>query len=333
MSKTNKAAAVEEKFPNSAFNKLSLIDVSEKTEEKNGLTYLSWAWAFAEIFKRYPDTKMEVLEFANTYVVVTDNAPPLAYTATEPFLFNYNLGYLVKTRVTLDGITKEMFLPVMDGANKAQKHESYTYEGWEWVKKPGQTKSVRERVNKTVEAATMFDINTTIMRCLVKNFAIHGLGHYIYAGEDLPEDIRNMIAETVAEVTNTKPVAEAPVGVETKKPVAEKPVKAEKTAKKVERPQEMPDDSMGAGQPLAKTDVEKKAAVTSSLSQRMADATTHDEAFAILDGLEEPIVLATGTLHNGWKFKTLEEAKARMKDAPFEAVKARLAIIVNHYNP
>ena len=77
------------------------------------------------------------------------------------------------TKVTINGITKEMWLPVMDSKNKAMKKEPYTY-----TTKYGE---------KTVESATMFEINKTIMRCLVKNLAMFGLGLYIYAGEDLPE--------------------------------------------------------------------------------------------------------------------------------------------------
>ena len=44
-------------------------------------------------------------------------------------------------------------------------------------------------LEKHVEKATMFDINKTIMRCLVKNLSMFGLGLYIYAGEDLPEEL------------------------------------------------------------------------------------------------------------------------------------------------
>jgi len=76
------------------------------------------------------------------------------------------------TKVTAEGESHVMWLPVMDGANKAQQIDSYTYET-----RYGQ---------KTCEGATMFDINKTIMRCLVKNLAMFGLGINIYAGEDLP---------------------------------------------------------------------------------------------------------------------------------------------------
>ena len=83
---------------------------------------------------------------------------------------------MVYTSVTAGGLTYEMWLPVMDNANKSMKLQSYTYK----------TKSGE----KTVEAISMFDINKAVMRCLVKNLAMFGLGLYIYAGEDLPEDIK-----------------------------------------------------------------------------------------------------------------------------------------------
>jgi hypothetical protein len=88
---------------------------------------------------------------------------------------------MVMTSVTINGETLEMWLPVMDGANKSMMAKPYKY-------------STRYG-DKTVEAATMFDINKTIMRCLTKNLAMFGLGHYIYAGEDIPE------SETVVQTT------------------------------------------------------------------------------------------------------------------------------------
>ena len=150
------------KTEKSLFSELFVIDVNEHTEKKksgNGreLTYLSWAWAYAEFVKRCPDMTYEIKHWDG-----------------KPYLYDEDLGYMVETSVTANGETKTMWLPVMDGANKAMKNKPYTYE----TKYNGQ---------KTVEAATMFDINTTIMRCLVKNFGMFGLGLYIYAGEDLPE--------------------------------------------------------------------------------------------------------------------------------------------------
>ncbi len=86
------------------------------------------------------------------------------------------------TTVTIEGETLEMWLPVMDGKNKSMKKTAYSY-------------STRYG-DKTVEAATTFDINKTIMRCLVKNLAMFGLGIYIYAGEDLPEGEATQKVET-----------------------------------------------------------------------------------------------------------------------------------------
>jgi hypothetical protein len=76
------------------------------------------------------------------------------------------------TEVTIDGETLEMWLPVMDGANKSMKKVEYTY--------------TTRYGEKQVAPATSFDVNKTIMRCLVKNLAMFGLGIYIYAGDDLP---------------------------------------------------------------------------------------------------------------------------------------------------
>jgi hypothetical protein len=91
---------------------------------------------------------------------------------------------MVMTEMTVDGITHEMWLPVMDGANKAMKDRPYTYE----VKEYKNGRWTGNYTEKDVAAATMFDINTAIMRCLTKNISMFGLGLYIYAGEDLPED-------------------------------------------------------------------------------------------------------------------------------------------------
>ena len=141
------------------FNKLFQLDVNGHVEKKNGLNYLTWAWAWAEVKKIYPDASYEIKRFENGL----------------PYVYDPNTGYMVFTEVTIEGLTHEMWLPVMDGANKAMKSEGYTY-----TTKYGE---------KDVEPATMFDINKTIMRCLVKNLAMFGLGLYIYAGEDLPEDL------------------------------------------------------------------------------------------------------------------------------------------------
>lgn len=134
------------------------LNVNDYTEKKNGLTYLSWAWAWQKTLELDP----------NANYVIKKNEFGLPYFGTS------SMGYMVYTEVTFNGVTREMWLPVMDGANKSLKDEAYEY-------------STRYG-NKSVEAINMFDVNKTVMRCLVKNLAMFGLGLYIYAGEDLPDD-------------------------------------------------------------------------------------------------------------------------------------------------
>ena len=123
------------------FEELYQVNVNDKTEKKNGLTYLSWAWAWAEVVKRYPSAN---------YWIKTWNG--------LPYIYDENTGYMVMTQVTIDDVSREMWLPVMDGNNKAMKAQPYTYT----------VKSYNKEVEKTVQAATMFDINKALMRCLAK---------------------------------------------------------------------------------------------------------------------------------------------------------------------
>lgn len=81
---------------------------------------------------------------------------------------------MVETSITAGGETYTMWLPVMDNTNHSMLDKPY---------------KIQTKFNTIdVAAATMFDINKNIMRCLVKNMAMFGLGLYIYAGEDLPAD-------------------------------------------------------------------------------------------------------------------------------------------------
>ena len=126
----------------STFEKLNAINVNDKTEKKNGLTYLSWAWAWAETKKVDPKATYKIYENADGWNYHTDGR-----TAW------------VKTGVTVDGIEHIEYLPVMDFRNKSIP----------------------------LETITSFDVNKAIQRSLTKAVARHGLGLYIYAGEDLPE--------------------------------------------------------------------------------------------------------------------------------------------------
>lgn len=149
------------------FEELLKINVNDYTESKNGLTYLSWTYAWSEFKKTCPGADYEIVKQENGL----------------PFVYDSNTGYMVFTKVTDGNSWLEMWLPVMDGNNKAMLDHKYSYQ----VKEYQQGKWTGGYIEKTVEPASMFDINKTIMRCLVKNIAMFGLGLYIYSGEDLPE--------------------------------------------------------------------------------------------------------------------------------------------------
>ena len=158
------------------FVKLFAIDFKDHLEVKKSgsteLKYVSWAYAWAEVKKLYPAASYEVKKFNGL-----------------PYVYDPITGFMVYTSVTIEGVSHEMWLPVLDGANKAMKAVPYTYTTPKWDYNL-QTRR-REKVSmeeRTVEAASMFDVNKAIMRCLVKNLAMFGLGLYVYAGEDLPED-------------------------------------------------------------------------------------------------------------------------------------------------
>lgn len=124
------------------FAKLNAINVSDKTEKKNNLTYLSWAWAWGEVKKQFPDATYTIYENENGWPYHTDGRT-----------------CWVKTGVTVAGIEHIEYLPIMDFKN----------------------------FSIPLEKVTSYDVNKTIQRSLTKACARHGLGLYIYAGEDLPE--------------------------------------------------------------------------------------------------------------------------------------------------
>ena len=151
----------------SVFETLNAVNCNEHTEKKGLLTYLSWAWAWAEVKKRYP---------LATYTIYEDeNGRPY---------FSDGRTCWVKTGVTIEGLEHIEYLPVMDARNNSIP----------------------------AERVTSFDMNKAIQRSLTKACARHGLGLYIYAGEDLPETPAEG-AETPAEspkTTRTKKTSAAP---------------------------------------------------------------------------------------------------------------------------
>lgn len=176
------------------FEEILAIDVNEhKENRKSGnetLQYLSWSWAWAEFKKIFPNAKYEIKTFSDENCV------------QKPYMYDKNTGYMVMTSVTVDDITHEMWLPVMDGSNKAMKSEEYSYFVKEYVDK----RATGKMLERKVAAATMFDVNKAIMRCLTKNLAMFGLGLYIYSGEDLPEKLDNVPETMALEVSNCKSV-------------------------------------------------------------------------------------------------------------------------------
>lgn len=145
----------------SVFETLNAINVSGKTEKKNGLTYLSWAYAWAEVKKLYPDAQYKVYERDTQY-------GPVNY-------FTDGKTCWVKVGVTIEGLEHVEMLPVMNFKNQSIP----------------------------LDKVTSCDVNKGIQRAITKVISRHGLGLYVYAGEDLPE------CESQAQPVVVKPVEKA----------------------------------------------------------------------------------------------------------------------------
>lgn len=146
----------------SIFSVLNAVNVNGHTETKNGLTYLSWAWAWSEVKKAFPDSTYTIYESAQGWNYHTDG-----HTAW------------VKTGVTINGLEHIEYLPVMDFRN----------------------------ASIPLEKVTSFDVNKAIQRSLTKACARHGLGLYIYAGEDLPESATSEPTPAPKKTTRAKATA------------------------------------------------------------------------------------------------------------------------------
>lgn len=171
-----------------SFKEITQINLSKYIEEKQGINYLNWAKAW-EILKNL-DEKAEY--------TIHENSEGNAFFVSQ-------FGIDVKVSVKFNGTTHTMRLPVLDGANNAMKTEKYTYT----VKKYKWDNALKKKVEdgteeKTVEAADSFDINKTIMRCLVKAIAMHGVGLYLYTGEEAP--VETSVAVFVKEYTDAQKI-------------------------------------------------------------------------------------------------------------------------------
>ena len=126
----------------SVFKTLFEVNVNDHVEKKNSLSYLSWAYAWGEAKKLYPEANYKVYETEDGRIYFTDGRT-----------------CWVKTGVIIEGLEHIEYLPIMDYRNKSIP----------------------------LENVTSFDVNKSIQRSLTKTFARHGLGFYLYSGEDLPE--------------------------------------------------------------------------------------------------------------------------------------------------
>ena len=118
---------------------LAAVDCSQKINTKGKMKYLSWAWAWAELMKYYPESNYSF------------QSPAIDASGTVEVWCDLTIS---------DGeqsLTRSMWLPVMDYKNNS------------------------------VVNPTSREVSDNRMRCLVKAIAMFGLGHYIYAGEDLPD--------------------------------------------------------------------------------------------------------------------------------------------------
>lgn len=128
------------------FNTLNAIDATGHTEEKNGLTYLSWAWAWTMVKKLYPESYYTIYENKDGWNYFTDGKTCWVKTGVTVVDGDWQLEHIE-------------YLPVMNHRN----------------------------ASIPVGQVDSFAVNKAIQRSLTKAIARHGLGLYIYAGEDLPE--------------------------------------------------------------------------------------------------------------------------------------------------
>lgn len=154
----------------SVFETLSIVDVRHITSNKQGQKYISWSDCWNGIKQIYPTARYEVLE----------NKDELPY-------FESSMGIFVKVKVTIEDETQQMIMPVLDSINKAMKSEQYSY--------------MTKKGERTVNACTSFDINTSIMRAVVKCCALFGFGLNVYRGQDLPNP-ELLDASQITEISN-----------------------------------------------------------------------------------------------------------------------------------
>lgn len=145
------------------FNALYEMNLGDKVEKKDGLSYLTWSEAWKAFKEVYPSATFRVITNPDTKM---------------PYFVDPQIGIMVFVEVTADDLTQQCFLPVLNSSMKPMRLEAYNYTVYD--------KQNKRQIEKTCEAANMFDINKAIMRALVKCLSLYGLALKLYQGDDLP---------------------------------------------------------------------------------------------------------------------------------------------------
>ena len=159
----------------------------ELDEKKQGVNYAAWTTVWDEVLKIYPAAEYRVKPWP-----VYDEAGRVV--GERKFTYEEKVGAFVDTSITIEGVTREMFLPVLDFNN----YPMLMGRGY-------QVKTNKYTMNVHPLMAT--DVNRAIMRCLVKNLAMFGVGLYVYKGKEEPDLVDPETGEMQSQQINLEPAA------------------------------------------------------------------------------------------------------------------------------
>ena len=142
---------MEQTKEKSIYETLCAVDVTKYVKKKNNLTYLPWAAAWGIVKSIYPKSSYRIIS------QTVDDLGNVRYWHDDG-----KTGWVeVETAIISEdsNSVQSCVLPIMDFRNQAIP----------------------------IDKITSTDANKSVMRCLVKSLAMHGLGLYVYNGEDVPE--------------------------------------------------------------------------------------------------------------------------------------------------
>lgn len=144
------------------FTELYNIDVHGKIKQKNGLNYVPWAAAWAELKKIHPDAIYTIAgQIFNTTETIDGKTKTTSYIRKW---FDDGKSGWVEVTVTVGDVAHTVMLPIMDLRNKSIPADNIT----------------------------VSEANKAIMRALTKACAMHGMGLYVYEGEEFSEETKNI---------------------------------------------------------------------------------------------------------------------------------------------